>query len=827
MRFDSAITRLRRACIVVASSVLVAGGLLTGCADGFMPASAADTPEELSVVAIRRDAIRLTWKSVADPDVAAIIIERRVAFTGPFTEVAKIENNAALAQQTWTDSDISPETFYGYRIFAVTSSGDRSPASIVGGALAPPLPGLDILTNSVVTVSESLDPDGYEVLIMGPDTVRAGLATAGTRRFAPLRPGRYTVTLRGIIPRCAVVGSATKDVEVVDTTALTITPVAFEITCRDPSRGQIDISVAVTGDSLDNSFFVDVLGTASDTTLPASQRIFSRRQTVERAPQNATLRNLRPGMYDVTIDSIAGNCTLTGDAKRTVAVTPLGTATVNYAVVCRGAAPPPSNKPFALRSVWTPQAGPTGSTTTLDLQLDLTARPGQGAVGVQAIISFDAAVLRFVEATQEQLGLPTVNFSTPGEINFIAGRSGAGSTGTVRVGKFVFAVIGASGTSAATRTSLTKVSQSTAISITDSVRAVEDTFTVGTGVVTPPTPPPATNQPPVARAGGPYTGTVGVPLTLSGATSTDADGTIASYAWTFGDNTTGTGATPSKTYTAAGTYTARLTVTDNAGAPATAQATVTITAAGGQTNTPPIAEANGPYTVQAGTAITLSSAGSRDPDGTIATYAWNLGNSQSASGASPSVTYAAAGTYTITLTVTDNGGATSTDQATITVTASTPQPPPPPPPPAGTPLTWLNAVAGPDANGTIAITITLDLTTDLTDTPGPESLQSFAVDSLKWDPAVLQFQSFNFGPNITGSSNQSGLTAGRLAFRGTAAPAQEGLVRVATVRFRRAGTGTQSTTTSTFLGALQSSSSNNFFTYNSKTNIVEGRVQFP
>jgi serine protease len=54
--------------------------------------------------------------------------------------------------------------------------------------------------------------------------------------------------------------------------------------------------------------------------------------------------------------------------------------------------------------------------------------------------------------------------------------------------------------------------------------------------------------------------------TFDGRLSSDSDGTIASYAWQFGDGATATGATASRTYAAAGTYTVRLTVTDNAGA---------------------------------------------------------------------------------------------------------------------------------------------------------------------------------------------------------------------------------------------------------------------
>ena len=90
-----------------------------------------------------------------------------------------------------------------------------------------------------------------------------------------------------------------------------------------------------------------------------------------------------------------------------------------------------------------------------------------------------------------------------------------------------------------------------------------------------PTPTPV-NQPPVANPGGPYTGTVGVALKFDGSRSSDPDGTIASYSWSFGDGTTGSGATPSKTYSAAGTYTVRLTVTDNQGATASATTTATI-----------------------------------------------------------------------------------------------------------------------------------------------------------------------------------------------------------------------------------------------------------
>ena len=66
---------------------------------------------------------------------------------------------------------------------------------------------------------------------------------------------------------------------------------------------------------------------------------------------------------------------------------------------------------------------------------------------------------------------------------------------------------------------------------------------------------------------------------FDGTGSTDTDGTIASYAWDFGDGSTGTGATPQHTYAAAGTYSVKLTVTDDRGGTGTASQQVHTNAA--------------------------------------------------------------------------------------------------------------------------------------------------------------------------------------------------------------------------------------------------------
>jgi PKD repeat protein len=84
---------------------------------------------------------------------------------------------------------------------------------------------------------------------------------------------------------------------------------------------------------------------------------------------------------------------------------------------------------------------------------------------------------------------------------------------------------------------------------------------------------PTTNMPPTASFS---STTNGLTVSLNASASSDPDGTITSYAWNFGDGSSGSGTPASHTYAVGGTYTIILTVTDNAGATGTTSRQITV-----------------------------------------------------------------------------------------------------------------------------------------------------------------------------------------------------------------------------------------------------------
>jgi PKD repeat protein len=165
-------------------------------------------------------------------------------------------------------------------------------------------------------------------------------------------------------------------------------------------------------------------------------------------------------------------------------------------------------------------------------------------------------------------------------------------------------------------------------------------------------------------------GSVAAPASISASTagSTDPDGTIVSSTINFGDGSAAViGPSASHTYSTAGTYTVTGTVTDNLGATATQSASIVISS---KVNQPPVAViAATPSSGYAPATISVSAAGSSDPDGTIASSVLNFGDGTSASALTGSHTFLKAGSYTLTATVTDNSGASSTATTNVAVKA--------------------------------------------------------------------------------------------------------------------------------------------------------------
>jgi PKD repeat protein len=153
---------------------------------------------------------------------------------------------------------------------------------------------------------------------------------------------------------------------------------------------------------------------------------------------------------------------------------------------------------------------------------------------------------------------------------------------------------------------------------------------------------------------------------FNGSGSTDADGSIVTWNWDFGDGDSASGDPVDHTFDAPGTYVVTLTVTDNDTLSDTDSLSIVVL------NQAPVAVANADEI--AGTApltVTFNGDGSYDQDssGSIAAYSWDFGDGSSSSQANSSHTYASWGQIDAVLTVTDNLGATASATVALDIAA--------------------------------------------------------------------------------------------------------------------------------------------------------------
>jgi dienelactone hydrolase len=205
----------------------------------------------------------------------------------------------------------------------------------------------------------------------------------------------------------------------------------------------------------------------------------------------------------------------------------------------------------------------------------------------------------------------------------------------------------------------------------DSATAVDDvTITVNA----------ALNKAPIADAGGDQTITLPTnSITVSG-TGTDSDGSITTYSWTKISGPAGANiATPNSAATSVtglveGSYTFRLTVTDDRSATASDEVTITVNAVPNQA---PTANAGTDQSITLPTSTATLSGSGTDADGAISSYIWaKVSGPDGGTLATPdahttTVTALQQGTYVFSLTVTDDKGATASDSVRIEVTVVT------------------------------------------------------------------------------------------------------------------------------------------------------------
>jgi PKD repeat protein len=181
--------------------------------------------------------------------------------------------------------------------------------------------------------------------------------------------------------------------------------------------------------------------------------------------------------------------------------------------------------------------------------------------------------------------------------------------------------------------------------------------------------PPGVIQAPNGTPTAAFTYSPSAPMTKSDVTfdaslSSDADGSIASYAWNFGDGSSGSGVLAKHSYSNDGSYTATLTVTDDRGLSASLSKTITVALAPSPTAAFAVSPSSPKVNDQVFFNAGLSTAA---PGRSIVSYKWDYGSGRQDSGVLVWQIYTQPGDYTVVLTVTDDAGRTGSTTKTVTV----------------------------------------------------------------------------------------------------------------------------------------------------------------
>lgn len=185
-----------------------------------------------------------------------------------------------------------------------------------------PEPSSGTLQISTTTSGTDQDPDGYSIRIDNASAQPIGVNA--TLTLINLRAAPHSVRLLGLATNCSLSGANPAQVTVPNGGT---TSVAFAITCTPNTSptGGIQVTVATTGTLPDpDGYSVSVDGGSA--------------QALD-VNDSRTLANLTPGTHSVQLGGVAGNCSVTGDNPRSVAVVAGQNASISFAVTCPTPAP--------------------------------------------------------------------------------------------------------------------------------------------------------------------------------------------------------------------------------------------------------------------------------------------------------------------------------------------------------------------------------------------------------------------------------------------------------------------------------------------------------
>jgi PKD repeat protein len=173
----------------------------------------------------------------------------------------------------------------------------------------------------------------------------------------------------------------------------------------------------------------------------------------------------------------------------------------------------------------------------------------------------------------------------------------------------------------------------------------------------------------------------GESLAFSAILSSDEDGIITKFEWDFGDGGSATGESVTHTYTAIGSYTVVLRVTDDDDATSTAQKVITVNPVddgdgGGGGPGPTATFTATPLTGPSPLTVTFNASASAYAGHAITAYFWDFGDGTTGAGMTTVHTYGPTATmsYNVVLRIiaADNTEDTATKTITVTVVGPTP-----------------------------------------------------------------------------------------------------------------------------------------------------------